>query len=60
MNILTCAPKDSAFNKVVCCVCEKEMHIDYALDYVFTKSGLFVCADCVDRLARENKRTSNF
>lgn len=56
MNILTCAPNDCAFNKEECCVCGKEVHIGRAIEYVITKSGLFVCRECLDRLARENKR----
>lgn len=60
MNILTCAPSDSAFNTGICCVCEKEIHIGHALEYVVTKSGLFVCSDCLDQLAQENKRKTNF
>lgn len=60
MNILTCAPRGSAFNKEECCVCEKEIHIGYALEYVVTNSGLFVCRECLDRLACENKRKTNF
>lgn len=60
MNILTCAPVDSVFNKEKCCICEKEIRLYYALEYVVTKSGLFVCRECLDRLAMENKRKTNF
>lgn len=56
MNILTCAPQDCAFNKGTCCVCEKEVHLGYAREYVCTKSGFFLCTDCVDRLARKNRK----
>lgn len=57
MNILTCAPKDSSFNKVSCCVCEKEMYLNHTFEYVVTKSGFFLSTDCIDRLTRENKRS---
>lgn len=60
MNILTCAPSDSAFNTGLCCVCEKKVRLGHALEYVITKSGLFVCRDCLDQLAQENKRKTNF
>lgn len=61
MEILSCAPFNSAFNKINCCVCEREMKLNSTLSYVCTKSGLFLCQDCLDRLARENRRIlSNF
>lgn len=56
MEILSCAPFNSAFTKIQCCICSKEMKLNSTLDYICTKSGLFLCQDCVDRLARENKK----
>lgn len=53
---VSCALEDSLRNIEECCVCEKKIHIGHALAYVVTKSDLFVCRDCLDRLVRENKR----
>lgn len=49
MNILTCAPTNCSFCKIECCVCKKGMNICDSTSHIITKSGYFVCNDCVDK-----------
>lgn len=52
--------KNYSFQEAQCCVCERSFELYYSLEYVVTKSGLYICADCIDKLARENRKKSNF
>ena len=58
MEILSCAPFNTAFSKVQCCICGKEIKLNDTLSYNITKSGLFLCLDCEDDLAIKNRRKS--
>lgn len=61
MQILSCTPRDSAFSKIQCRICKKEMNIQDYIRYTVTQSGVFVCEDCLDRLVRENlRKDSNY
>lgn len=60
MNILSSTPFNTAFTKIACCLCGKEMKLNDIISYEITKSGLFVCQDCIDDLVIKHCKTQYF
>lgn len=50
MNILSACPANCSFSQIECCTCKKTMSIHDSTSYIITKSGYFVCNDCVDNV----------
>lgn len=52
MTIPNCAPEESIYAKVTCCLCKKELPAN-SIRYDVTKHNRVICDECVDRMVEE-------
>lgn len=52
MNILTCAPEEFSYAKIICCICKKEFPAN-SIRYNVTKRNRVICDECIDRMVEE-------